>query len=136
LTSSERREQEAVLEAQIGNWTAAQDPDDAMATLQSRGIAAGVVRHPFELDRDPHLVARGFWHRKDRPFIGMHWHSSSAFREGPDAYPIRRVAPTLGQDNEAILCGRLGLSRDALDRLAATDVIGTIPKPRRPQSDQ
>ena len=74
-----------------------------MATLQSHGIAAGVVRTPLALVDDPHLIARGFWHRLDRPFIGMHWHSSAAFREGPDAYPIRRVAPTLGQDNEAIL---------------------------------
>jgi hypothetical protein len=41
----------------------------------------------------------------------------------------------LGQDNAAILGGRLGLSREDLERLAAQDVIGTVPKPRRPQSD-
>ena len=106
-----------------------------MLALQEAGIAAGVARRPFDLDHDPHLTARGFWHRVDRPFIGPHWLSSAAFREGSHAYPIRRVAPTLGQDNEAILSGRLGLSREDMGRLAAQDVIGTMPKPRRPQSD-
>jgi crotonobetainyl-CoA:carnitine CoA-transferase CaiB-like acyl-CoA transferase len=120
----------------IAAWTARRDPDSAMTALQAAGIAAGVVRTPLALVDDPHLIARGFWHRVDRPFIGMHWQSSAAFREGPDAYPVRRVAPTLGQDNEAILCGRLGLSDEEFAALAAAGVIGTVPKPRRAQSDQ
>ena len=136
LTAQQRRGQEAALEADINRWTATLGADEAMTIMQSRGIAAGVVRLPFELEREPHLVARGFWHQLDRPFIGKHWLSSSAFREGAAAYPIRRVAPTLGQDNEAILGGRLGLSRAELDRLGAADVIGIIPRPRRAQSDQ
>jgi crotonobetainyl-CoA:carnitine CoA-transferase CaiB-like acyl-CoA transferase len=136
LGAAERRDREDWLEALITAWTAVRDPDEAMATLQAIGIAAGVVRTPMALVDDPHLVARGFWHRLDRSFIGMHWQSSAAFREGQHAYPVRRVAPTLGQDNEAILGGRLGLSREEIDRLAEAGVIGTVPKPRRAQSDQ
>jgi crotonobetainyl-CoA:carnitine CoA-transferase CaiB-like acyl-CoA transferase len=136
LTAGERRTQEDTLEQVIAAWTARRDPDSAMTTLQTAGIAAGVVRTPLALVDDPHLIARGFWHRVDRPFIGRHWQSSAAFREGPDAYPVRRVAPTLGQDNEAILCGRLGLSDEEFAALAAAGVIGTVPKPRRAQSDQ
>ena len=136
LAAAGRRAQQDSLEALIGAWTAARDPDEAMTALQARGIAAGVVRTPLALVDDPHLIARGFWHRLDRPFIGPHWQSSAAFREGADPYPVRRVAPTLGQDNEAILGGRLGLSRGEIDQLTAAAVIGTVPKPRRPQSDQ
>jgi crotonobetainyl-CoA:carnitine CoA-transferase CaiB-like acyl-CoA transferase len=136
LTASRRREQQGGLEALIAAWTAERDPEEAMATLQAHGIAAGVVRTPLALTDDPHLVARGFWHRIDRPFIGPHWQSSAPFREGPDAYPVRRAAPTLGQDNDYILRGRLGLTHQAIVRLGAADVIGTIPKPRRAQSDQ
>ena len=135
LTSAERRVREAELEELIGAWTAERDAEQAMGALQALGVAAGVVRTPMELDRDPHLTARGFWRRHDRAFIGPHWQSSAAFREGRDPYPVRRVAPTLGQDNAAILMGRLGLGQAEFDRLAATDVIGTIPKPRRAQSD-
>jgi crotonobetainyl-CoA:carnitine CoA-transferase CaiB-like acyl-CoA transferase len=136
LTIVERRMRQDELEQAIAAWTARRSPDSAMTTLQAAGIAAGVVRTPLALVDDPHLIDRGFWHRLDRPFIGMHWQSSAAFREGPDAYPVRRVAPTLGQDNNAILCGRLGLSGEEFSRLAAADVIGTVPKPRRAQSDQ
>ncbi len=135
LTTAERRAREDELETLISAWTAARPAEDAMNTMQAAGVAAGVVRVPIDLDKDPHLTARGFWHRMDRPFIGPHWQSSAAWREGKDPYPIRRVAPTLGQDNEAILSGMLGLDPAALERLAAADIIGTIPKPRRAQGD-
>jgi len=106
-----------------------------MAALQARAIAAGVARRPFDLLTDPHLVARGFWHPVERPFIGSHYQTSAAFREGTKPYPLRRAAPTLGQDNDAVLGGRLGLDQNERDRLAKLEVIGTVPKPRRPQGD-
>ena len=135
LTASQRRSREDELEALIETWTNTQEAEDAMNALHKAGVAAGVVRRPGDLDKDPHLLARGFWHRVDRPFIGPHWQSSAAWREGPNAYPIRRVAPTLGQDNASILIGMLGLHATDLVRLADADIIGTVPKPRRAQGD-
>jgi hypothetical protein len=38
---------------------------------------------------------------------------------------VRRAAPTLGQDNAAVLGGLLGLSPAELARLAEAGVIGT-----------
>jgi crotonobetainyl-CoA:carnitine CoA-transferase CaiB-like acyl-CoA transferase len=135
LTTAERRAREDELETIVGAWTAGQDADAAMLVLQANGIAAGVARRPFNLLTDPHLIARGFWQQVERPFIGTHYQTSAPFREGTDPYPLRRAAPTLGQDNEAILGGGLGLKREELDRLAALEVIGKVPKPRRPQGD-
>ncbi len=135
LDAAARRAREDELENILSGWLATRDADETMAALQAKGIGAGVARRPFDLSNDPHLAARGFWHKVDRPFIGEHFQTSAAFREGPDPWPLRRHAPTLGQDNAAILGGRLGLSAADLDRLAAMDVIGTIPKPRRPQGD-
>ena len=135
LNAAERRAREDEIETILGVWAADQNADTAMMALQAIGIAAAVARRPFDLLTDPHLVARGFWLQVERPFIGTHYQTSAAFREGPDPSPLRRPAPTLGQDNEAILGGRLGLDRNELDRLAALDVIGTVPKPRRPQGD-
>ncbi len=135
LDTGQRRAREDELETIIAAWTREQDADAAMMLLQTAGIAAGVARRPFDLLHDPHLVARGFWQRSERPFMGAHHQSSAPFREGAGPYPLRRPAPTLGQDNEAILGGRLGLDRQALDRLARLEVTGTVPKPRRPQGD-
>jgi crotonobetainyl-CoA:carnitine CoA-transferase CaiB-like acyl-CoA transferase len=134
LDTAARRAAQDSLDAAITAWTEGRSADTAMAALQSLGVPAGTVRLPFHLDQDPHLAARGFWQRMQRPFIGAHWQSSPAFREGPDAYKVRRVAPTLGQDNEAVLGGMLGLPPAELERLAAADIIGTVPKPRRPSS--
>jgi crotonobetainyl-CoA:carnitine CoA-transferase CaiB-like acyl-CoA transferase len=135
LTATERRGREAELESMLAAWTASRSAEEAMALLQSVGVAAGAVRTPMSLADDPHLLARGFWHRRDRAFIGQHWHSSAPFREGRDAYAVQRVAPTLGQDNEAILGERLGLPSEEIARLAADFVVGTVPKPRRAGSD-
>ncbi len=135
LDVAARRARETELEAIIGAWCADREADAAMLSLQSRGIAAGVARRPFDLLTDPHLRARGFWRQVERPFIGTHYQTAPPFREGIDPYPLRRPAPTLGQDNDAILGERLGLDRNERDRLAAVDVIGTVPKPRRPQGD-
>jgi crotonobetainyl-CoA:carnitine CoA-transferase CaiB-like acyl-CoA transferase len=135
LGVGERRAREDAVEAAITAWTRSQVDDDAMRALQARGVPAGVVRVPYDLDHEPHLVARGFWHRLDRPFIGLHWQGSPAFREGPLPYPVRHMAPTLGQHNREILCGMLGLAEADLERLARAGVIGTVPNPRRAQGD-
>jgi crotonobetainyl-CoA:carnitine CoA-transferase CaiB-like acyl-CoA transferase len=135
LDRDERRAREDALESLLAAWTRDRDAEETMILLQQNHIAAGVARRPFDLLTDPHLVARGFWRQVERPFIGTHYQSSPAFREGVDSPPLRRPAPTLGQDNEAILGGRLGLDHRELERLAGLGVIGTVPKPRRPQGD-
>jgi len=135
LTTDERRAREDELEAAITAWTRTQIDDDAMKALQALKVPAGVMRVPFDLDHDPHLVARGFWHRLERPFIGLHWQGSPAFREGPLPYPVRHMAPTLGQHNRQVLCDMLGVPESDLPRLAAEGIIGTVPNPRRAQGD-
>ena len=135
LARAERRAREDEIETLVTAWTAVRPAEEAMILLQSRGVAAGVARRPFDLLQDTHLLSRGFWTKVERPYIGAHYQTAAPFREGPDPYPLRRAAPTLGQDNDAILGGWLGLDRAALDRLASLKVIGTVPEPRRPQGD-
>jgi crotonobetainyl-CoA:carnitine CoA-transferase CaiB-like acyl-CoA transferase len=117
---------ETELEAALADWTRGRDADAAMAALQGAGIAAGAVRWPTRLYDDPHLLARGFWQETDRAWLGPHRQPSAPFREAGGApYPVRRPAPTLGEDNEAVLGGLLGLSPAELARLEVAKVIGT-----------
>lgn len=74
---------------------------------------------------DPQLAARGYYQTLDHPVTGERrypgWPMRFSFIEG-DVY--LRGAPTLGQDNDEILGGELGLSSDAIAELRARGIIG------------
>ncbi len=138
LDAASRRAREDELEALLAAWTRGQDADAAMAALQGIGVAAGVVRWPTELRRDPHLRARGFWQRAERAFLGPHDLPSAPVRPlGGAPLPIRQPAPTLGQENAAVLGGILGLSAAEIAALEAEGIIGASAVPaeaRKPRS--
>ena len=120
-----RRAQEDRIEAAIAAWTATRSPDEAMASLQKAGVAAGAVRHPMELLDDPHLKARGFWQWIERAYVGRHPQPSPPYREDGAPIAVRTPAATLGQYNEEVLMGLLGLSQTEMARLAHNSVIGS-----------
>jgi len=124
-TAADRRAHEDAIEDAIAQWTASRDPDDAMTELQRAGVAAGVARLPVEMLKDAQLHARGFIQEVDRAFIGRHPQPSLPFREGDQPFTIRFAPPTLGEYNEEILCGMLGLSKAEYERLASEGIIGT-----------
>ncbi len=113
------------IDAAIEAWTSRHTPDEAMRLLQAAGVPAGVVRPPIGIVDDPHLVARGFWQRVERAYIGTQPQPLPPFRMNGRVLPVRRPAPTLGEHNAEILGGRLGLDDAALQVLRDTQVIGT-----------
>lgn len=137
-TAAGRRDREAVLEAAIAAWTAGREADAAMLALQAEGVASGALRWPTGLARDPQLRERGFWQGTERAWLGRHDQPSAPFREaGRGPYPVRRPAPTLGEDNAAVLSGLLGLSAARLAELEAGGIIGAEAVPvaqRRPRA--
>ncbi|MBN8987172.1 MAG: CoA transferase [Rhizobiales bacterium] len=124
-TAVGRRAIESQIEAAITAWTSARHPEEAMAAMQAAGIASGVARLPIDLLRDPQLQARGFIQQVDRAFIGKHPQPSMPFREGAKPFPIRRAPPTLGEHNQEILGGLLGLSSAEIEQLTREGIIGT-----------
>jgi crotonobetainyl-CoA:carnitine CoA-transferase CaiB-like acyl-CoA transferase len=138
LDAAARRAREDELEAILAAWTAERSADAAMAALQAIGIASGVVRWPTELRRDPHLLARRFWQSSERPYLGPHDLPSAPFRpQGGAPLPIRRAAPTLGQENATVLSELLDMTEAELASLAADGVIGSEAIPaeaRKPRS--
>ncbi|HWK37070.1 CoA transferase [Sphingomonas sp.] len=123
-TLDSRRAAEDTIERRLSDWTRARGGDAAMAELQGRGIAAGVVRAPGDLYADPHLVARGDWQPIERRYSGTQPLFSAPFREDAQPYPVRMASPTLGEHNRDILNGILGLDDTALAQLEADGVIG------------
>lgn len=129
-----RRNREIVrIEREITAWTSVRPAQDAMETLQANKVAAGVVRSPFGIKDDPHLQARRFWQSAEHPFAGTFTHSSLPIQDGQHRYALKRVAPTLGQDNDFVLGTLLGLSPQEIADLSARGIIGTEARPPGPR---
>jgi crotonobetainyl-CoA:carnitine CoA-transferase CaiB-like acyl-CoA transferase len=75
----------------------------------------------------------GHWQPAERAFMGPHLLPSAAYREGALPAAITQLAPTLGQHNEEVLRGLLGLGDEEIAALARDGIIGaeaTRPKPK------
>jgi crotonobetainyl-CoA:carnitine CoA-transferase CaiB-like acyl-CoA transferase len=106
-------------------WCATRTKDDAQRELLARGIPAlAAIPGHATLD-DPQLRARGFFERLTHAVVGEQdfptW--PVRFSAGPRRFS-RHAAPLIGEHNDAVLGGELGLSRDELDRLRKDDIIG------------
>lgn len=120
-----RRSMEDTIDRAIEAWTRTRDADQAMFQLQAASIAAGVVRLPIDLLKDPQLRYRSFFQDVERSFIGLHPQSSIPIREGARPHSIRRAAPVLGEHNTEILTGLLGLGEAEIAHLKRKGIIGT-----------
>ena len=119
------RTPEDEIECAVAAWTCQRSADEAMEILQRAGVVAGAVRHPIELIDDPHLEARGFWQWIERAYVGRHPQPSPPYRVSGAPVTVTTPAPTLGQHNDEVLGGVLGLSKTEIERLVREGVIGT-----------
>ncbi|WP_369726517.1 CaiB/BaiF CoA transferase family protein [Bradyrhizobium sp. LLZ17] len=120
-----RRGIEDEIERAIEAWTLTRDADQAMSEFQVVKIAAGVARLPIDLLKDRHLGSRAFFQEVDRAFVGVHPQPSMPIREGRAPYAIGSAGPTLGEHNEEVLSGLLGLSDAEIAQLSRESIIGT-----------
>tara|TARA_B100001146_G_C16059622_1_gene381541 strand:- start:138 stop:716 length:579 start_codon:yes stop_codon:yes gene_type:complete len=106
------------------NFIASITRDEAFHGLQKRGHNVGAIRSPDEVMEDPHLEDRGFWEQVDYPEVGKsfrHPGPTAIFNGSP--WRISRRAPLIGEHNEEILCGELGLSKAEMVVLAEGGVL-------------
>ena len=119
------------LDDAVAAWTSKRSAEEAMATLQGAGVAAGAVRQSNDLTAEPHLKARRFWNFMERAFVGELPHAAAPYRVDGKPLGIGWPAPTLGQHNREVLGGLLGLTNRQIADLERNHVIGT--KPRLPE---
>lgn len=118
------------IDVAIAAWSSGHTADSAMQALQGLGIAAGVARATQDLLTDPNMVARDTWARIPREYVGECVLQRTAYRLNGAACPIRNPAPTLGQHNDDILRGILGLTDTRIEALEARGIIGTKAYPK------
>ena len=113
-----------LIDQHLEAWTARHDPHEIMALLQAEGVPAGAVQNSEDLcERDPQLAARGVFFELDHPVIGPALFEGVPLACSDMAPDHWRSAPLLGEDNEYVLGGILGLDHDDLERLSHEGAI-------------
>ena len=116
------------IDGHLGTWLSDQDPSRAVERLLTAGVPAERVVNAHYVMPHPQLEHRGFFKTLEHPETGSTRYPS--WPMGPEALctePLRSPPPTLGQHNEEILAGELGLSAEELDALREEKIIGTRP---------
>jgi crotonobetainyl-CoA:carnitine CoA-transferase CaiB-like acyl-CoA transferase len=128
-TLAGRRKAHDAIDERLREWTRGRERADLVDELRSLGIPASEVADPCRLlQTNPQFQARNYFETPEHPVVGAMPLPSLPFRYASIDRWFRTPAPTLGQHNEAVLCGILGLSTDELSDLAAEGVIGARPE--------
>ena len=107
----------------VEGWTKEHTAEEAMALLQEQGVAAGVVQDASDLAQDPQLKEQGFFIELDHPELGKTISDAAPIRLSDTPARYTRAAPVLGQDNDYVYGGLLGMSDDELAELRQQGVI-------------
>lgn len=127
-TRTGRRKAHDAIDERLGEWTRKRERAGIVAELRGLGIPASEVADQCKLlETNPQFQARGYFETPEHPVVGPMPLPSLPFRYASVDRWLRTAAPTLGQHNEAVLCGILGLSLDELHGLEDDGVIGTRP---------
>ena len=109
-------------------WCAQRLPEQAAKELLDAGIPAAPMVPAYMALDDPQLRARGFFEPVPHPLMGEQDYPSwpVRFSAGPERY-WHEPAPLLGQHNDEVLGGELGVDGEELARLRERHVIGDAP---------
>lgn len=123
-----RRAAHDVVDEALARWCAERHALDAEAVLLAEGVPAAAAVNAHFLIPNPQIRSRGFYQTLRHPVTGPTPYPNLPIRfsgRGPGLHAF--PAPTLGQHNEEILGGELGLSHAELEALREKKIIGERP---------
>ena len=119
----QRQRHRRELDGQLSEWTAQRDAWEITELLQSHGVAAIPVMDAEERLYDRHNQERGLYHEIEHPSLGVEPIFNLMWNLERNPPSIRSHAPLLGQHNEQVLCGMLGLNQDELADLEERRIV-------------
>lgn len=111
------------LDELIAGWTATLGTRELLDTLEQHGVPSGLIYRTPDMLEDPHFAARQAIVSTPHPDFGTLRMQNVAPRLSASPGAIRSPAPALGQHNDEIYGGLLGLDDDARSALRARGVI-------------
>jgi CoA:oxalate CoA-transferase len=122
ITGVQRAERADELDALLFPWFLAHTRQEVMYGCQARRIPVGLSLTIPELLPDPQYAAASFFRDIDHPHTGPALYPGDAFRL-PESPCSQTRAPLLGEHNELIYGGQLGLSPHQRARLRAQGIL-------------
>jgi crotonobetainyl-CoA:carnitine CoA-transferase CaiB-like acyl-CoA transferase len=111
------------LDRLIEEWTINKTDREVMGLLQKEGIAACPVQDAEDLANDAQLKAGDFFIELEHPELGKTISDASPIKLSDTPAKYNRAAPLLGQDNDYVYGGILGLSKTEMKKLSTKGVI-------------
>ena len=118
-----RLKHQGALDRIIGEWTREQEAHGVMEMLQGVGVAAAPSLSAKGLFKDPHIRERKVFRKVEHPVLGENWVISPPWRFSETPAEIKRHGPLLGEHNEEVFQGLLGMSGKEMERLKAAEVV-------------
>jgi crotonobetainyl-CoA:carnitine CoA-transferase CaiB-like acyl-CoA transferase len=111
-----------LLDQRVTSWTERIARDDVVGRLRGAGVPCTPLSSAIELLEDERLHDHGHFQTVEHPKLGRRPFQMGAIRSelGPD---LRRAAPLIGEANEDIYGGLLGLSAEEIRALEEDAVI-------------
>ncbi|MBI3328873.1 MAG: CoA transferase [Nitrospinae bacterium] len=107
----------------LAPWLMERDKQTLFALTQQQRVPVAPVNTMKDAVEDVHLRERRYFVSVERDDTGPLTYPGAPYRLGKTPWMIRRAAPRLGEHNEEIYCGRLGVSREELLLLGQTGII-------------
>lgn len=122
-TNTGRLAQRNRIDALVVDWMKERDRDEIIEHLRRHDVAVAPIYTPEDVAADPHLRAREMFVDVEDSELGSVLMHTVVPRLSETPGRIVAAGRPLGADNEEILCGRLGLSKEELDALAQEGVV-------------
>ena len=122
-SAAARKAHEDDLDGIIADWCRSRDRWAVTEALQAAGVPAFPSVCSADLRSDPHLAARGAFHRFEHPEVGVKSHFRVPWRWTRRPNGTGRRAPCLGEHTREVLREALGLSADEIEELRERKVV-------------
>ncbi|MFD0853293.1 CoA transferase, partial [Actinomadura adrarensis] len=122
-THSARGANMAELDQLIAAWSANFPAEELLATLHDGGVPAGRIYKAKDMFDDPHFAARDAIVKVPHPDFGELAMQNVVPKLSASPGSVRSAGPALGQHNEEIYKGLLGLDEQEIKRLHSAGVI-------------
>lgn len=118
-----RLENRRELDGNLAEWTRQRTPGDITELLQSHGVAAIPVMGAEDRLFNPHFRARGLYSDIEHPSLGTEPIYNIMWNLERTPPSIRRHAPLMGEHNEQIFGGLLGMADKEIAQLEEEQVL-------------